>query len=224
MIRVENIVLGMCATNCYAVFDGGVRTPGGYVDDGQVKPAVIIDPAADAARIEAMISRYNLRPEAVLLTHGHFDHILAADAVRKRYGIKVYAGAHERQIMTNESYNLSLPFTGEGMTFEADEYFEPGEELAFAGFNIRTISVPGHTIGSVCYYFEGQKTLFSGDTLFAGSVGRSDFPTGNAGQLNRAIMDKLMCLSDDVKVFPGHGESTTIGWERVNNPFLQSQK
>lgn len=221
MIRIENIVLGMCATNCYAVFDGGAKTPGGYVDDGQLKEAVIIDPAADAACIEAMIARYKLKPVAVLLTHGHFDHLSAADAVRKRYGIKVYAGNEERPVMNSSSYNLSLPFTGEGMTFEADEYFKPGEELVFAGFRIETISVPGHTIGSVCYYFEEQKVLFSGDTLFAGSVGRSDFPTGNAGQLIRTIKSGLMSLPDDVKVFPGHGESTTIGCERVNNPFVQ---
>ncbi len=221
MIRIENIVLGMCATNCYAVFDGGAKTPGGYVDDGQLKEAVIIDPAADAACIEAMIARYNLRPVAVLLTHGHFDHLSAADAVGKRYGIKVYAGNEERLVMNSSSYNLSLPFTGEGMTFEADEYFKPGEELDFAGFRIGTIPVPGHTIGSVCYYFEEQKVLFSGDTLFAGSVGRSDFPTGNAGQLIRAIKSGLMSLPDDVKVYPGHGESTTIGCERVNNPFIQ---
>lgn len=221
MIRIENIVLGMCATNCYAVFDGGAKTPGGYVDDGQLKEAVIIDPAADAACIEAMIARYNLKPVAVLLTHGHFDHLSAADAVRKRYGIKVYAGNEERSVMNSSSSNLSLPFTGEGMTLEADEYFKPGEELDFAGFRIGTIPVPGHTIGSVCYYFEEQKVLFSGDTLFAGSVGRSDFPTGNAGQLIRAIKSELMSLPDDVKVFPGHGESTTIGCERVNNPFIQ---
>lgn len=221
MIRIENIVLGMCATNCYAVFDGGAKTPGGYVDDGQLKEAVIIDPAADAACIEAMIARYKLRPVAVLLTHGHFDHLSAADAVRKRYGIKVYAGNEERSVMNSSSSNLSLPFTGEGMTFEADEYFKPGEELDFAGFRIGTIPVPGHTIGSVCYYFEEQKVLFPGDTLFAGSVGRSDFPTGNAGQLIRAIKSELMSLPDDVKVFPGHGESTTIGCERVNNPFIQ---
>lgn len=221
MIRIENIVLGMCATNCYAVFDGGAKTPGGYVDDGQLKEAVIIDPAADAACIEAMIARYNLRPVAVLLTHGHFDHLSAADAVRKRYGIKVYAGNEERSVMNSSSSNLSLPFTGEGMTLEADEYFKPGEELDFAGFRIGTIPVPGHTIGSVCYYFEEQKVLFSGDTLFAGSVGRSDFPTGNAGQLIRAIKSGLMSLQDDVKVYPGHGESTTIGCERVNNPFIQ---
>lgn len=221
MIRIENIVLGMCATNCYAVFDGGAKTPGGYVDDGQLKEAVIIDPAADAACIEAMIARYKLKPVAVLLTHGHFDHLSAADAVRKRYGIKVYAGNEERPVMNSSSYNLSLPFTGEGMTFEADEYFKPGEELDFAGFRIGTIPVPGHTIGSVCYYFEEQKVLFSGDTLFAGSVGRSDFPTGNAGQLIRTIKSGLMSLPDDVKVFPGHGESTTIGCERVNNPFIQ---
>lgn len=221
MIRIENIVLGMCATNCYAVFDGGAKTPGGYVDDGQLKEAVIIDPAADAACIEAMIARYNLRPVAVLLTHGHFDHLSAADAVRRRYGIKVYAGNEERSVMNSSSSNLSLPFTGEGMTFEADEYFKPGEELDFAGFRIGTIPVPGHTIGSVCYYFEEQKVLFSGDTLFAGSVGRSDFPTGNAGQLIRAIKSGLMSLPDYVKVYPGHGESTTIGCERVNNPFIQ---
>lgn len=221
MIRIENIVLGMCATNCYAVFDGGAKTPGGYVDDGQLKEAVIIDPAADAACIEAMIARYKLKPVAVLLTHGHFDHLSAADAVEKRYGIKVYAGNEERLVMNSSSYNLSLPFTGEGMTFEADEYFKPGEELDFAGFRIETIPVPGHTIGSVCYYFEEQKVLFSGDTLFAGSVGRSDFPTGNAGQLIRAIKSGLMSLPDDVKVYPGHGESTTIGCERVNNPFIQ---
>ncbi len=221
MIRIENIVLGMCATNCYAVFDGGAKTPGGYVDDGQLKEAVIIDPAADAACIEAMIARYKLRPVAVLLTHGHFDHLSAADAVRKRYGIKVYAGNEERSVMNSSSSNLSLPFTGEGMTLEADEYFKPGEELDFAGFRIGTIPVPGHTIGSVCYYFEEQKVLFSGDTLFAGSVGRSDFPTGNAGQLIRAIKSELMSLPDDVKVYPGHGESTTIGCERVNNPFIQ---
>ena len=221
MIRIENIVLGMCATNCYAVFDGGAKTPGGYVDDGQLKEAVIIDPAADAACIEAMIARYKLKPVAVLLTHGHFDHLSAADAVRKRYGIKVYAGNEERPVMNSSSYNLSLPFTGEGMTFEADEYFKPGEKLDFAGFRIGTIPVPGHTIGSVCYYFEEQKVLFSGDTLFAGSVGRSDFPTGNAGQLIRAIKSELMSLPDDVKVYPGHGESTTIGCERVNNPFIQ---
>lgn len=221
MIRIENIVLGMCATNCYAVFDGGAKTPGGYVDDGQLKEAVIIDPAADAACIEAMIARYKLRPVAVLLTHGHFDHLSAADAVRRRYGIKAYAGNEERSVMNSSSSNLSLPFTGEGMTFGADEYFKPGEELDFAGFRIGTIPVPGHTIGSVCYYFEEQKVLFSGDTLFAGSVGRTDFPTGNAGQLIRAIKSELMSLPDDVKVYPGHGESTTIGCERVNNPFIQ---
>ena len=182
---------------------------------------MIIDPAADAACIEAMIARYKLRPVAVLLTHGHFDHLSAADAVRRRYGIKVYAGNEERSVMNSSSSNLSLPFTGEGMTLEADEYFKPGEELDFAGFRIGTIPVPGHTIGSVCYYFEEQKVLFSGDTLFAGSVGRSDFPTGNAGQLIRAIKSELMSLPDDVKVYPGHGESTTIGCERVNNPFIQ---
>ena len=102
MIRIENIVLGMCATNCYAVFDGGAKTPGGYVDDGQLKEAVIIDPAADAACIEAMIARYKLKPVAVLLTHGHFDHIMAAKKVKEYYQIPVYAGIHEEELLADK--------------------------------------------------------------------------------------------------------------------------
>lgn len=220
MIRVENIVLGMCGTNCYAIFDGGARTPGGFADDGTLKDAVIVDPAAWPERIEVMIARLGLRPAAVLLTHGHFDHIMAADAIRKRYGIKVYANKEERQIMTDSNNNLSILFTGEGMSFDADEYFTAGDYLDLAGMHIRTIAVPGHTIGGTCYYFEKDGILISGDTLFEASVGRSDFPTGNMGQLLRAIKDGLMSLPDEVRVFPGHGDSTSIGIERRSNPFL----
>ena len=220
MIRVENIVLGMCATNCYAVFDGGVRTPGGFADDGILKDAVIVDPAAEPGRIEGMILRLGLRPVAVVLTHGHFDHIMAADAIRKRYGIKIYANRAEREIMTDSNKNLSVPFTGEGMSLDADVYFNAGDELELAGMCFKTIAVPGHTIGGTCYYLEKDGILISGDTLFEASVGRSDFPTGNAAQLIRSIKDELMCLPEDVRVFPGHGVSTTIGNERVNNPFL----
>ena len=208
-MRIETIMVGQMGTNCYLAWDE------------ESKRGFLVDPGEQADKIIRVCSRYEIKPEAILLTHGHFDHLSAADAVRKRYGIKVYAGNEERPVMNSSSYNLSLPFTGEGMTFEADEYFKPGKELDFAGFRIETIPVPGHTIGSVCYYFEEQKVLFSGDTLFAGSVGRSDFPTGNAGQLIRTIKSGLMSLPDDVKVYPGHGESTTIGCERVNNPFIQ---
>lgn len=222
MIRVENVVLGMCATNCYAVYDGGVRTPGGFADDGVLKEAVIIDPAAEPGRIEEMILRLGLKPVAVLLTHGHFDHLMAADAIRKRYGIKVYANRTERQIMTDSRNNLSMAFTGEGMTFDADEYFEAGDKLELAGLCFRTIAVPGHTVGGTCYYLDSAGILLSGDTLFESSVGRSDFPTGNGGQLIRSIRNELMSLPEDTRVYPGHGFSTTIGTERENNPFLAS--
>ena len=208
-LDLQKCIVGSVFTNCY------------FLKNKETEEMLIVDPGDNADRIEQKVLEMQGRPVAILLTHGHFDHLSAADAVGKRYGIKVYAGNEERLVMNSSSYNLSLPFTGEGMTFEADEYFKPGEELDFAGFRIGTIPVPGHTIGSVCYYFEEQKVLFSGDTLFAGSVGRSDFPTGNAGQLIRTIKSGLMSLPDDVKVFPGHGESTTIGCERVNNPFIQ---
>lgn len=220
MIRIENIVLGMCATNCYAVFDGGVKTPAGYMEDGSIKDAVIVDPAADVYRIKDMINRYRLKPAAVLLTHGHFDHLLAAEQLRGEYGIKVYANREERCIMTDAGNNLSVAFTGEGMTFDADEYFDAGDVLELAGYVIRTIGVPGHTIGGTCYYFEREKVLLSGDTLLAGSVGRSDFPTGSASVLLRGIREKLLSLPSDVRIYPGHGEATTVGYEKEHNPFL----
>lgn len=219
MIRVENVVLGMCATNCYAVFESGSMMPGGELVD-ELRDAVIIDPAADVYSIRDMINKYKLNPVAILLTHGHFDHWLAADALRKMYNIKVYAAQEEQAILENSTNNLSLPFTGSGDTLVADEYFAAGSVLNLGRFTIKTLLVPGHTVGGTCYYFEKEQVLISGDTLFAGSVGRSDFPTGSASALIRNIKIQLLSLPENVKVFPGHGDMTTIGYEKVNNPFF----
>ncbi len=220
MIRIEHVVLGMCATNCYIIFDGGSKTPAGFVEDGSLKDGIIVDPAADVYAIKDMLNRYNVKPVAILLTHGHFDHILAVDKLREEYGAKVYAHEAEAQILEHAGMNLSLPFTGSPMATKADVYLEDGEVVTLAGYDIKIINVPGHTIGGACYYFEQEKVLISGDTLFNESVGRSDFPTGNGSLLIRSIKEKLFTLPDDVKVYPGHNDATTIAYEKKYNPFL----
>lgn len=221
MLKVEHKVLGVCGTNCYFIFDGGSKTPSGdFIDDGKAKPAIIVDPAAEMSQIEAMVTKLNLRPVAVLLTHGHFDHILALDDVRNKYGIQAYALDAEEEIITDANKNLSIPFTGDGFTTNADIYVSDGTAINVGGHEVRVIAVPGHTVGGACYYFPKDKILISGDTLFSQSVGRSDFPTGSASTLIRSINEKLFVLDDDTKVYPGHGDSTTIGYEKENNPFL----
>ena len=220
MIRIENIVLGMCATNCYAVFDGGAKTPGGYVDDGQLKEAVIIDPAADAACIEAMIARYKLKPVAVLLTHGHFDHIGGAAELKKASGAKVYALAEEKKVCRTPELNLSAQMPPV-VTIEADEWLTDGQTVETAGISFQVIATPGHTVGGCCYYCKEGGFLFSGDTLFEESVGRTDFPTGSMSSLVRSVKEKLFVLPEDTKVYPGHGDITTIGREKQYNPYCQ---
>lgn len=205
---VEKLVLGMCSTNCYVVYDQISRA------------AVIIDPAANPVAIKNLIVRLNIKPMAILLTHGHFDHILAAEEIKKEYDIKIYASEAESQILTDSNNNLSVPFTGEPFVINSDVGLKAGEELKIGPFRIKLIAVPGHTIGGMCYYFEEAGTLFSGDTLFAGSVGRHDFPTGNGLQLLTGIKDKLFTLPEETICYSGHGELTTIGYEKENNPFF----
>lgn len=208
MINVEYDVIGMCATNTYCVFDS---------DTGKM---IIIDPAGSADRIFARIARKQATPEAILLTHGHVDHILAVDEIRDRYHIPVYACEAERELLNSPYMNLSLDFTGKECTVEADKYLNGGNVIRLLDRDITCIATPGHTVGGMCFYFKEDGILFSGDTLFRESVGRSDLPTGDGALLIRSIKDKLMILPDDTVVYPGHMDATTIGYERRNNYFL----
>lgn len=140
--------------------------------------------------------------------------------VREHYGIKVYAGLTEKQVLHDMAMNLTSSF-GMGQIFDADIYLKDGEEFETAGYHIKAIEVPGHTIGGMCYYFDKQGVLFSGDTLFCESVGRSDFPGGSASALCRGIKDKLFILPEHTKVYPGHMDETTIGNEIKYNPFCR---
>lgn len=207
-MKIQHSVLGMCATNTY------------YVYDDETKRGLIVDPADSPDTIIAKADSLPMIPEAILITHGHFDHVLAMNKVREHYGIKVYAGLTEKQVLHDMAMNLTSSF-GMGQIFDADIYLKDSEEFETAGYHIKAIEVPGHTIGGMCYYFDKQGVLFSGDTLFCESVGRSDFPGGSASALCRGIKDKLFILPEHTKVYPGHMDETTIGNEIKYNPFCR---
>ncbi|MGN0308244.1 MAG: MBL fold metallo-hydrolase, partial [Lachnospiraceae bacterium] len=152
------------------------------------------------------------------LTHAYFDHVFGCNKLRRLTGAGVYAWEKEKPLCEDTGLNVS-EMVGRPVTVTVDEYLKEDTLLNIEGIEIKLIATPGHTAGSCCYYFEKDGILISGDTLFEGSVGRTDFPTGSAATLSRSLKEKLMCLSDEVKVYPGHGGFTTIGDEKRYNPF-----
>lgn len=200
------IVLGPVQTNCYFL----------YRED--TKDCVIVDPGDEPERIYKFLEDNDLTPVAVLLTHGHFDHILAVEPLRNKYGISVYAAEAERETLKDKAVNLSTQM-GTMLSLEADYWLSDGEEMELLGQTMRCILTPGHTVGGMCYYFPKAGVLFSGDTLFQESVGRTDFPGGSMSQLIQSIREKLFVLPDAVQVYPGHGLMTSIKSEKMFNPF-----
>lgn len=206
-IKVKNYVVSAFGTNCY------------FVINTETMGVLIVDPGDNAPALSEAIRKEKLKPAAVLLTHGHLDHAGAAEELSKEYGIKVYAHEAERETLENPRMNLTSSF-GAGISFDADVYLKDNEVLKLIGYSIKVLFTPGHTPGGCCYYFPEQKLLFSGDTLFSQSVGRTDFPGGSSSILVRSIREKLMELPEDVRVYPGHMDETSIGTEKMYNPFL----
>ena len=207
MYKIDSRILGMVGTNCYLLCNM------------DIKECVLIDPADSRDEISRMIDESGCSLKGILLTHGHFDHIMAADAVRDKYGVKVYASCDEKNTLEQPHINLGEAY-GLKLSVKADVWHKDGEILKLAGFDIEALHTPGHTEGGSCYYIREIGVLFSGDTLFCGSVGRTDFPGGSMSEIVRSIKEKVMVLPDDTKVYPGHGEGTSVGYERENNPFL----
>ncbi|MCR5609765.1 MAG: MBL fold metallo-hydrolase [Lachnospiraceae bacterium] len=201
---IRSIQVGFIRTNCY------------IITNKDSNEALIIDPGEEHKRIIEYIEELKVKPIAILLTHGHFDHIRAVNEIAENYHIKVYAGKDELEIINDVELNCSKTFRRDYIA-KVDETFTDGQEVCISDFRFKVLFTPGHTLGSICFYFEQEKVLFSGDTIFNLGVGRTDFPTGSARTLLESINKKLRPLDDDIIVFPGHGEPTTIGYERRNS-------
>ena len=205
--EVLRYIVGPVCTNCYLLVNH------------KTGELLVVDPGDQAKLIEKQIEKTGAKPVAILLTHGHFDHAGAAEELADKYQISIYAHEAEKETLEDPGLNL-CGMIGEHKVYHADIFVKDEEVLNLAGFSIRVFFTPGHTIGGCCYYIADEKILFSGDTLFQESVGRTDFPRGSASDLIRAIREKLMPLPDDVTVYTGHDESTLIGYERMHNPYL----
>ncbi|MCR2050127.1 MBL fold metallo-hydrolase [Acetatifactor muris] len=215
-IKIGRMVLGVCQTNCYFLYREGAHE------------TIVVDPADKGANIYSALAKNGFQVAGILLTHGHFDHIWGLDGLRDAANaaaeaegggpVQAYACEAERELLKSARMNVSEQ-AGRACETYADVYVKDGQEITLAGMTCTVIATPGHTAGGCCYYFEEAGILVSGDTLFAESVGRTDFPTGSMGTLVRSVKDRLFVLPEDTRVYPGHGESTTIGYEKRNNPF-----
>ena len=205
-VRIRRITVGSMAENCYIVYREGMEG------------CLLVDPGDEGERICQILQAMDLIPEVILLTHGHFDHIGAISQNRKSIPkVQIYAGELEKEVLESPAVNLSSMF-GQPVSEKGDRWLEDGEEICPAGIPVKVLLTPGHTKGSVCYWLEGEGCLFSGDTLFADSLGRTDFPTGDTNGIICSIKEKLFVLPDRTQVYPGHGAYTDIGYEKKNNP------
>lgn len=209
MIKIYHTVLGMVGTNCYIIINE------------DTKQCVVVDPADDAKSIYGVVEQAGCELKGIFLTHGHFDHMLGAEELKALSGAPIYAGEAEKEVLASSTYNLSGVMGGCETVLEADVYLGDEEEIQVADICFKAIHTPGHTQGGMCYYMKECETVISGDTLFAESVGRTDFPTGSMSQIVNSIKTKLFQLPDETKVLPGHGDETSIGYEKKYNPYCQ---
>lgn len=206
-MRLGQMVVGSVSTNCY------------FLENTDTQEVILTDPGDCPFDIQKRIKDMGCHLTAILLTHGHFDHITAVPELKKAYPeAKIYACAAEKSLLADASINCSA-MLGRACTVEPDMLVSDGDQFEIAGLKIQVIATPGHTAGSCCYYLPEEKLLLSGDTLFEGSIGRTDLPTGNMGKIRESLAKLLSRLPEDTDVFPGHGNATTIQYEKRYNPF-----
>ena len=205
--KVTHINVGNLAENCW------------FLANEDTKEAVVIDPGAEPDRICAAAEKHGWKITAILLTHGHIDHMGACESLRTELGVKVYALTEEEDLLLDAKQNLSVYIARKVVTFAPDEFVHDGQELELAGVKLEVFHTPGHTPGGASYYCAEAGCVFSGDTLFHGSVGRTDFPGGSMSAIVRSLREKLFLLPKETVVYPGHGDETSIGYEEKYNPY-----
>lgn len=204
-MRTISVVTGEIFENSYIVFDEEARQ------------GVVLDPGDDAEKIMAQIDQNGIAITHILLTHGHWDHIGAIDALRERYGAKVAIHEADAEMLTSERKNLSF-LRGIPLTLgSADILFKDKDAIDVGNTHITVLHTPGHSPGSVCYI--ADNAMFSGDTLFENSIGRTDLPGGSMEQM-RASLGRLKTIEEDYEVYPGHGGATTLSEEKAMNPYM----
>ncbi|MFJ7826783.1 MBL fold metallo-hydrolase [Psychrobacillus sp. NPDC096623] len=209
MLNIRTYPLGYIQTNCYVV-------------SNSEKQCLIFDPGGEADKIISELHRLKLNPLAILLTHAHFDHIGAVEQVRESFNIPVYIHTAEKKWLVDPAKNGSAKYAEipSIICSEADFLLNSEPELKIGEFQMELLHTPGHSPGSITYYFKQEDFAIVGDTLFQNSIGRTDLPGGNQAELMKAIHSKLLTLPETTLIYPGHGASTTIEEEMETNPFL----
>ncbi|ROR03104.1 MBL fold metallo-hydrolase [Desulfosoma caldarium] len=207
---LERLVVGMLQTNCYLLCDEETRQ------------GVVIDPGGEASRIIGRLQELDVTLVAILNTHGHFDHVLDAWALKEALGGLIFLHPKDEPLLMDHKVGLGAVFTAAtGSSHgKVDEWLEEGAELSFGNLRLKVLETPGHTPGHVAFHLPEAKVLFVGDTLFAGSIGRTDFPGGSYTKLIQSVKDKIFPMDDATRVLPGHGPETTVGIEKRTNPFF----
>lgn len=215
MIHIEHFTFNAFQTRCSVVWDDSLE-------------CAIVDPgcssSSETEQLTSFISNHGLKPVCIMLTHGHFDHVLGVAELSEHYRddsgpLPVYMHPADRFTLDGNEYFcrcFGAPLPASFTTTDVHE----GDEIKVGGLSFNVIETPGHTVGGVCYHETAEKTLFSGDTLFAGAIGRTDHPGGDYEMIMKSILEKLVTLDSDITVIPGHGPCTDIATEGMTNPFL----
>ena len=208
-LKVLTIPTAPIEENCYIAYDE------------ESKEALVIDPGNEGEKIFSLLKGADLKVQTILLTHGHWDHIGAVEELRRKLEVPVQIHGDDASMLTDSRQNLYAFMSGGRMEGEpADKVFREGAIFACGAYSFKVIHTPGHTPGGCCFYCQEAGVLFSGDSLFAEEIGRCDFPGGSLSSLVGSLKEKILCLPEETKVYPGHGPATKVGWERLHNPYL----